>query len=646
MKWFFILILPLLGGCLAHAEIPAAEMTVTAETAIVVDKAVDISSLPDATVETRLPFFQPDFDNLFVNQSGIPYSLLDVDQLFASDEDADDESEELEDPDALADNLILSGLEEHPPQDEGTSVLADEVSFDFPVVENEKVNYYIDYYSGPAKKVFTRWLERSARFLPLMQQIFAEEGLPRDLVYLALVESGFNNRAYSWAHAAGPWQFIDSTARLFGMNNDWWRDERRDFEKATRAAARFLRELHLRFDGDWYLALAAYNAGPGKLQRAIAMYDTNDFWEISRHPYLATETKNYVPKLLASLLIAKQPEKYGFTEIAYQEPLAYDVVTLPEATDLEIVAKFCQVSYEQIRDLNPELNRWCTPPYAENYSLRIPAGKKEDFEQQYAVLPSAERANYEIYRVRKGETLIGLAKKFRVRADDIVAMNSLGNPKSLQIGTELVLPLRKGSPIPLQELVSAPTEGRKKTYTVRKGDTLHSIGKKFHVSEKELKVWNRIANVRLLRPGQVLTISAKGSKATAQAKNTNTSSRIVYKVQAGDTLSRIASNHGVTIAQIEKWNSLPRRHILQPGDKLTLEQTKRSSTPETAKTSKKADSNHKITYEVRPGDTLWQISRKFDVATHQIIKWNKLAKNEVLQPGDKLTLMVKDGKQG
>ncbi len=597
MKLFcLILILPLLGGCLAQmpGEIPSPSGNDSVQTPNeVLDDPIEAPPAK-AVADSRQPPFKTNFSNLFDDQSGTPFSLLDFDELFAVDDGTD--VDEPGDSDDLADRLALSGVEEDPPADEGTTVAASEVvSFDFPVVENEKVHYYVDYYSGPAKKIFSRWLERSSRYLPLMQQIFAEEGLPRDLVYLALVESGFNNRAYSWAHAAGPWQFIRSTGALYGMKSNWWYDERRDFEKATRSAARFLRELHDGFNGDWYLAIAAYNAGPGKIQKAIEMYGSRDFWEISRHPYLATETKNYIPKLLASLLIAKQPEKYGLTEISYQEPLAYDLVTLPGTTDLEVVAKICNASYEEIRDLNPELSRWCTPPNRKNYVLRIPDGKKEDFEEQYARLPADERVNFSTHRVRKGDTLKGLAKKFKIRANDIVAMNSLAQSKSLKVGTDLILPLRKGSPIPLQELIGPPVESSKKTYTVRKGDTLRGIGRKFQVSERELKSWNHIANVKLIKPGQVLAVSAKGAKTTAKVKS--------------------GGNKGAA-------------------KKTTV--AKNTSAP----------GKRKITYKVRPGDTLWDIGRRYDVAARQIREWNKLAADEVLQPGAKLTLMVADGKQG
>ncbi len=306
--------------------------------------------------------------------------------------------EELPDPETQEDNLLLSSVNQSPPEDEGVTVApVEEVTFDFPVVENDKVRYYVDFYTGSGKRTFRRWLERSGRYLPLMRKEFAEAGLPQDLAYLAMVESGFNDRAYSWAHAVGPWQFIESTGKGYGLQSDWWRDERRDFAKATRAATRFLKDLHRRFDGNWYLAVAAYNAGGGKISRAISKYNSRDFWQISRGKYLQQETKNYVPKLLAVLLIAKEPEKYGFTDLNYQEPLNFETVEVATTTDLEVIAKLSGTPYEEIKRLNPELKRWCTPPGVENYQLRVPAGAGAAFKVKYAVLPKERRANYKSY---------------------------------------------------------------------------------------------------------------------------------------------------------------------------------------------------------------------------------------------------------
>jgi membrane-bound lytic murein transglycosylase D len=475
------------------------------------------------------------------------------------------------DPETLEDNLLLSGEDIAPPEDEGVTVQPTEITFDFPVVENAKVRYFLDYYTGPGKKTFALWLQRSGRYLPMMRRIFAEEDLPQDLAYLALVESGFNPRAYSWAHAVGPWQFIESTGKMFGLGNDWWRDERRDFEKSTRAAAHFLKDLHSRFDGDWYLAVASYNAGPGKISRAIGMYQSRDFWELSRGKYLQPETKNYVPKLLATLLIAKEPEKYGFIGLEYHQPIEYDVVEVSTTTDLEVVAELCGVSYDEVKDLNPELKRWCTPPGLKNYQVRIPVGTSEGFAEKYSRIPERDRANYQRHKVKQGDTLLALAQRYDIRVADIVALNGISNPRALRIGSDLILPLKKGYNRPPDGLKDDYVRTRRQTYTVRKGDSLWSISRRFGVTEKELRVWNRLGWTNVIRPGQKLMVSSSGSvKPSQNSAKTSKVRKIVYLVRSGDTLWDIGRQFNVATRQIMDWNQLSKDHILRPGDKLTL----------------------------------------------------------------------------
>lgn len=477
------------------------------------------------------------------------------------------------DEETLADNQLLQGVDQVPPEDAGESLAHQEPVFDFPVVENKKVQYFIDYYSGRAKKTFTLWLERSGRYLPMMREIFAEAGLPRDLAYLAMVESGFNDKAYSWAHAVGPWQFIASTGKRYGLDNDWWYDERRDPEKAARAAANFLADLYEDFDGDWYLAVASYNAGPGKLRNAIKRYKTRDFWEICRGSYLQTETKNYLPKLLAALLIAKQPEKYGFTDLEYHEPLEYDKVSLPSSTDLEVIARLSGVDYQTIKKLNPELKRWCTPPAVKDYQVRLPVGAKDVFVAQYEQLPKNKRANYVRHKVKSGDTLLALSKRYGVRVQDIRNLNNIRNARAIQIGTNLIVPLNpdaNGSRA-VAELKDDYKRSQRKYYTVRSGDSLWEISRKFSVSEKQLRVWNRLGWSNVIRPGQRLIVSAKAATTRkAAVKSTGPLQKVVYKVRPGDTLWAISREFAVETRQIRTWNNLAENHVLQPGEQLTL----------------------------------------------------------------------------
>jgi|LGVF01.2.fsa_nt_gb membrane-bound lytic murein transglycosylase D len=453
------------------------------------------------------------------------------------------------------------------PEETGVEV-EPEPLFDFPVIENDQVRYLIKHYTtNGGRRTFTRWLERSGRYLPLMREIFAAQGLPRDLATLAMVESGFNSNAHSWANAVGYWQFIGSTGKMYGLDNGWWYDERRDVEKATLAAAQYLKDLHKRFDGNWYLAVAAYNAGPGKMSRAIKRYHTTDFWELCHGDYLKAETKNYVPKLLAALLISKQPEMYGFCDLNYQQPLQFDRVVVSEATDLELISELTQVPYTKIKSLNPELKRWCTPPDVDHYSLRLPVGASIGFAQKYAQVPSHERARYKRHQIKSGDTLQHLAIRYGIRVDDIISLNKIKNPRALKIGQDLILPLHRDfSSLPLTELADDYQHSRRKHYTVRSGDSLWSIARKCDVTEKQIRVWNRLGWSNVIQPGKKLLVSAsRKGKAPRGVQQ-----KVIYKVLSGDTLWGIGRRFAVQTRQIRQWNGLSENHILQPGDTLTL----------------------------------------------------------------------------
>lgn len=493
-------------------------------------------------------------------------------------EQLDEESAEASlDPETLEETKVLTDESAAPPDDEGVTVQTKEVVFDFPVVENQKVQYFIDYYTGSERKVFGRWLERATRYIPYIQETFAAHGLPRDLAYLAIVESGLNPKAYSWAHASGPWQFIRGTGKIFDLESDYWIDERRDFEKSTVAAARYLKELYNIFDGDWYLAVAAYNAGDGKVMRATRCVGSRDFWVLSRTRYLKEETKNYIPKLLAVLMIAKQPEKYGFTDLQPQPPFEFDTVTLASPTDLEVVARLTDSNYEQIKSLNPELKRWCSPPKVENYVLKVPVGTKELFQTAYNELPEAERVNYKYHKVAKGETLKGLSKLYKISVAEILAVNSIPpNTKTIKTGKSLAVPLRKGvTPIPAEDLLDDPVQVKVagKTYKVHQGDTLGKIAKRSGLSVKKLMAWNGLGPKSTLRIGQVLALGPWKVKKPQTAKAKPVAAKVeklVYKVREGDTLSDIAHKYEVSAAQIRTWNELPKSYVLQPGDRLKL----------------------------------------------------------------------------
>ncbi len=445
---------------------------------------------------------------------------------------------------------------------------------DIPIESNPRVDKLVAYYAGPARKMFGRWLERAGKHIPRIQMVFASEGLPLDLAYLAMIESGFNEKAYSWAHAAGPWQFIESTGRIYGLDNNWWLDERRDIEKSTRAAARFLKYLNQRFDGHWYLAVAAYNAGGGKVRKAIRKAGSRDFWTLARGKVLRAETKNYVPKLLAALTIVRDLEAYGFADLDFEHQPKYEVVTLPTTTDLEVVAELSGSGYAELKALNPELKRWCTPPGVRDYQLRVPAGRGDIFRTAYADLPQKDRARYHRHKIAAGDNLRSLARKYRIRVDDIVSLNKIKNPRALQIGQDLILPLREGfTQLPIDELADDYLRSRRQLYTVRSGDSLWKISQRFGVTQKQLRIWNRLGWSNILRPGQVLAVSKRGQKKVVRKKTARykgPSKKMVYLVRRGDTLWGIGRQFDVATENIRLWNDLTRNHVLRPGQKLTL----------------------------------------------------------------------------
>ena len=383
---------------------------------------------------------------------------------------------------------------------------------DIPLTLNSKVEYFIYYFQTKGKQSFSRWLSRSSRYIPMMKKILKNQGMPEDLVYVAMIESGFHMQARSWANAVGPWQFISDTGRRYDLRIDQWIDERKDPVKATTAAALYLKELYGMFNGDWYLAAAGYNAGENKIQRAINMYNTSDFWELSRGSYLKRETKEYVPKLLAAAIIAKEPARYGFSDIAYLPPIEFDTVTIPSRTDLELVARLCGTTYQTIRELNPDLRHWCTPPNYPDFELKLPKGAKQTFELEYNKIPVEQRFTekllYTRYQARRHDSIGSVARRFNVSHDTLSQLNGLSK-KSRIAGKTLVVPVRQT--VDFNREGRAARKSAKSAYAkyhiVKKGDTLESIARQFKVSAKLLSNWNNLKGRIALKPGRRIIVA-------------------------------------------------------------------------------------------------------------------------------------------
>jgi membrane-bound lytic murein transglycosylase D len=313
------------------------------------------------------------------------------------------------------------------------------ISATFPSLFNEKVGEFVDFFQTRGDEFFQRALGRSQAYEDMMKKILREKNLPEELFYLALIESGFNPKASSPARASGIWQFIRKTATRFGLKVDKWVDERRDPEKSTYAAAEYLKSLYEMFN-NWDLVAASYNAGEGKVLKAMKRAKSQDFWEISQHRYLRTETKKYVPMFLAAVTIASAPDKYGFSNIDYHPPLLYEKVVVPPATSLALIAKAAETDLSEIQALNPALRRGKTPPNCPQFEIKLPPGKKEIFEKNF--LPFIQKTRFEAkrHRVRSGDTLGRIATRYRVNLQELCRFNDLSPKDRLKPGSSLLLP--------------------------------------------------------------------------------------------------------------------------------------------------------------------------------------------------------------
>jgi membrane-bound lytic murein transglycosylase D len=391
-----------------------------------------------------------------------------------------------------------------------------ETRSDLPLVINEYVASYINYLTSRGRKYLEHSFGRGGKYRDLILGILKEEGVPQDLYYLAQAESGFYPIAVSRVGARGMWQFMHYTAPGFGLQHTWWVDDRQDPEKSTRAAARYLKDLHEQF-GDWYLAIAAYNSGAGNVQRAVQRTGYADFWELYRRNVLPAETKNYVPIILAMTLIGKNPAQYGLSPDLLEPPLALDKVTTDYAVDLRLVAETIDVPVAQLADLNPSLLRMTTPKDAP-YDLKLPAGTKEKFLTDIAAIPPDKRVLWRYHRVQPEETLATIAKKYRTSESAIQEVNNLQSDE-LRADSKLIIPVA-----PERRSSSAAYSKKPSRYKVRQGDTVLSVADDFGVPADRLRKWNRLKG-NTLRKGRTLLIYkplAEGEVAQAPRGNKRT----------------------------------------------------------------------------------------------------------------------------
>ena len=617
---------------------------------------------------------------------------------------AEDEDSSLAEPEATAEEEIAAlsqpGAWEYGIRGDGDPSVhggIDLSAYDFPITTNRQVRYYLDLFQGKQRNYFSGWLARSARYRPFIEAELDKAGLPRDLVFLAMIESGFNPSAYSCADAAGLWQFIAETGRRYGLQVDSWVDERRQPEKATRAAIKYLGKLHREFD-DWYLAVAAYNAGERRIENAISKHGTRDFWEIAATDGIFQETKRYVPKLIAAIIIARNPDKYGFTDIKYFKPQQYEMIDVPAGTDLEAVAATAKTSLKQIRSLNNELIKNQTPPKKGTYALRIPTGTREliasnmDKLQRTPTAKLVATTNFLTHTVQKGETLSQICRNYHISTTTLLKANNLRSSK-LQRGLRLRIPATATTLLALkkdeQPGTLAKNDAARKRATVlheiKAGESLSRIATQYQVSVRDLMQWNNITHQGKIRKGQRITlhldrpapeamtvlataakspaageetpvktvVSAAGKRETRQSgvpvltatKKQNAAQAVQAPVLAAATKQADAASPSRPVAK--KGQAAAPALVVATGKKqpasaaLTGAAAKKPAVAATATVSvPKAKKAPQTWYVVKNGDTLWNIAKRFQISPQEIKKLNNLPNSNLAQ-GDKL--LVKRG---
>jgi membrane-bound lytic murein transglycosylase D len=437
-----------------------------------------------------------------------------------------------------------------------------DLSYDLPIEINDRVLSFLDYYqNGRGRGTMKVGLERAGAYKPMIDRILAEEGVPQDLIFLAQAESAFLPRALSRAKAKGMWQFIPSRGKEYGLRQTLWIDERSDPEKSTRAAARHLKDLYAQF-GDWYLAMAAYNAGPARVERAMARTGADNFWSIADKRALPRETMNYVPTILAMAIIGKNPSKYGF-EVNPESPLETERVRVDKATDLRVIAESIGVPLDELRTLNGHVLRWTTPPDDPSFELILPKGFLAKFNEEVANLPDNKRVLFRYHSVRKGETLGVIARKYGSTVTELTQANNISVRKPLRIGQELMIPISGMMPAQAASGTAAPGT----VYTVVRGDTLSRIASRFGVSVDQLRTWNNLKSTQLA-VGQKLAVAA-GPAEKAEVPSA-TPEKIVHQVRRGETLNRIATAYRTTVDAILSWNKSDNLSVIHPGDRITI----------------------------------------------------------------------------
>ncbi len=531
---------------------------------------------------------------------------------------------------ALLDELTEAAIPEAP------VALSDEERLrqtpsELPLALHSQVEKLINYFTKTrrGKETMRASLGRGNAYRELIDRILEEEDVPAEMFYLAMAESGFRPKARSYARATGMWQFMSSRGKQYGLKQDRYVDLRYAVERATRASAKHLKDLYIEFE-DWSLAMAAYNCGPNRVARAIARAGSRDYWELSRRRLLPSQTRNYVPIIMAMTYVGKNLDLFDIGEIDAAPTLEIDTVATDSEISFALIADIAGVSTEAIKDLNPALLRSATPPYS--YDLNLPQGVRERFLQEIALVPPDKRLNWRRYRSQSGETLEAVAKRFRVKAETLAELNEL-EPGAPLDGLTLTVPAvtrlasyryygggRAGG-------LLEPGTGR---YRIARGDTLGGIAQRFGTSVAQLRAWNSLASTRI-RAGRYLIVRPEGvgAPASVQASSSAAAPSGRYRVRSGDTLGKIAGRYGVSVTQLKSWNGL-RSSMIRVGQTLKVPgrgapapatPTRAASASIPARPQPAAGPGQ---YRIRSGDSLSAIAQRFGVTVNDLRRWNNM----------------------
>lgn len=459
------------------------------------------------------------------------------------------------------------------------------------IVLNWRTEHWIKYFTGKGRRNFRRWLERAEQYRGIIEPILVENELPRDLLFLAVIESGLNLNALSRVKATGPWQFMAGTGRLFGLRTNWWIDERKDIIASTYAAAHYLKHLHGLF-GSWPLALAGYNSGEYRVAYAISKQKTDDYWRLN----LPSQTRWFVPKFMAALEIGRNAEKYGFSK-SDVEPVSFDAIRIDKSTDLRLIAKSAGCTYRRIQDLNPSMKRWATPP-GMIVELKVPEGTGKTVLAALEDIPEGERVTWHRHRVNRGETLSQIATRYEISLRELKRINEIKNVHRIREGNIILIPVKDAG-------------------TVAKASTEPKYREKPALPDK-------ITMKKYTPPSGY--------------------SKIIYTVKRNDTLSEIADRHRVGLSKLRRWNELRYSSMIKPGQKLVIYVPSGEAAPSKGgiaeKTDQVKDGMRLLYHIVKRGETLTSISRLYDKRISEILAWNTGLHKDRLFPGDRIAIWV------